>query len=82
MSTPDAYAAYFESPAHWGKTYETVAPRERLRLDEAVCPTCGYRIEPPRANRLVRVANGSMQRAIGLAGGERPTQVVALFDRR
>jgi SAM-dependent methyltransferase len=49
---------------------------------EAVCPTCGYRLDPPRPNRLVRVANGAIQRAIGLAGGERPTQLVALFDRR
>jgi len=53
-----------------------------LPSHEAVCPTCGYRIEPPRPNQLVRVFNGAIQRAIGLSGGERPTQLVALFDRR
>ena len=54
----------------------------RQPSDGAVCPTCGYGIEPPRPNRLVRVAKGAIQRAIGLAGDERPTQPVALFDLR
>ena len=36
MSTPDAYAAYFESPTHWGRTYGTVTPGERLRIDALV----------------------------------------------
>lgn len=36
MTTPEAYNSYFEAPAHWGRTYATVAAGERLRLDALI----------------------------------------------
>ena len=85
MSTPDAYAADFEdgeAPLSHAPAPRGGVGNVRQPSDGAVCPTCGYGIEPPRPNQLVRVAKGAIQRAIGLAGDERPTQPVALFDLR
>lgn len=50
--------------------------------DEAVCPNCGYRVDPPRPNQTVRAVNGALQLALGKLRGSRPSELVVLLERR
>jgi SAM-dependent methyltransferase len=47
---------------------------------EAVCPTCGYPVDPPQPNTTVRFANGVGQRLIGFRRN-RPSELVVLIER-
>jgi SAM-dependent methyltransferase len=52
------------------------------RVPDAVCPTCGYRVDPPRPNQLVRTTHGALQRMLGRVRGSRLSQLVVLLERR
>ena len=78
VSTPDAYSAYFESPAHWGRTYETVTPGERLRIDALV------ELLPPTrpARRAVVSTRGCVRRTLGTSRADvRGTSTLPFADR-
>lgn len=51
------------------------------RIPEARCPGCGYPVEPPRPNQVVRAANGGLQRVLAMTRPGRPSQLVVLLDR-
>lgn len=51
------------------------------RPRRAVCPNCGYPVEPPKAQPLVRVVNGVLQRSAGALMPKRPSEFVALLRR-
>jgi SAM-dependent methyltransferase len=50
--------------------------------DEAVCPTCGYSVDPPQPNPVIRGANGLCQRLLRRVRSGRPSELVVLIERR
>lgn len=50
--------------------------------DEAVCPNCGYRVDPPRPSPIVRAVNGVVQVTLGKLRGSRSSELVVLLERR